>query len=243
MGKTTGLLLAATLFSGGAHAVDAPMTKPHWDLLELDYGINFGYSGPISETRDKSVYGGRAHASFSLAQNLFISGSYDVQRYDTSFIDPFFGPIRERVDVRTSKLGSGTCFALGEVVAGLLQVSWQDHRNRGHVESTDDNGNPASDDGVYSTRGLGYLAGIRTMVASRTEIAISYELAPLKGNVIGIDLKERYATAAVMVAAPLTRATDFTLRFEEVTLDLSAPGYRSTRSHNENILLGLRFAL
>lgn len=237
--RTTMTILGGILLlvSNGANAAPTPSPVPRWSWLEVAYGVNFDTPYPVSEQRDKSSWGARATGSFLVTPHLYLRGSYDLQRYDATD-DSSGSPLHDRETFTASKYGLGTYIGLWDGAVATLEASSQERWFKAHFDDLGLSEANFAD----ASRGFGIAAGVRAIVGGGAEIAASYELAPLKGNVNGNNYKENYQTASVSVAAPLSPRVSFTLGFEQVTYT-DKSGTAQTTLRNENFLFGLRLAI
>lgn len=217
------LLLVAT----HVHAAD--------EWAQGAYGLNYLTPYSVPELRESSVYGWRADAKVQAYQWLFLSGSYDYQKYDAAD-----AASAHQYRYRTLKYGPLLDVPMGDAWTISLRASRQERRFEGYEEDSFSGGSSGS----YGIRGFGYLGGLRWTSTNGMQIATAYEIAPLKFRYEPYDVEEKFKTASVSLTLPLTRALALALEFEKAKYtDSIASEDFSQDSSNENLLIGLRYAL
>ena len=231
---TVGAVLLAAGMS--AQAAEPAGEKLSREWLELTYDVNYYNPYRTEEVRVKGVYGWRANSNIKIAPHLFLWGSYDYQYYDTQDSQDY-----ERTRYALAKYGVSGEFPIGAGALLALRLSWQEHYDKDYFYLP----GFGAVDFAYAARGFGYGTALTLPLAGGAEISASYEIAPLKsdaGN--GVSFKERFRTGAVQLAVPLSRRLKFVLGVEQAIFTDKNPDLGlDYKFQNENVLVGLRYAL
>lgn len=225
-----------------ANAANSSASGPRYDWLEIAYGFDYMSFLNEPEYRERSDLGWRASTNLKLTDHFFLAGSYDASHYDEAD-DQSGMPIHTEENITQELYGLGTHVPLAAALDGTLQIGYARLGFDGLIE-----GGGARGELTFDQVGPAYQAGVRSLIAAGAEAVLSYQYAPLRGDVNStIHGKTRLETLAVGFHAPLAGRLGFSLRYEASWMKhdywTDTGGNLGAKDHLEQILIGLRYAL